>query len=341
MRKWALFLSLAVLLGLTACAPAGTKADPATRKIRIGLSLDTLLEERWQRDRDIFVAKARELGAEVIVQAAAGDDYLQRAQAENMLQRGVDVLVVVPHDASAMAPVVAKAHEKGVKVIAYDRLITGADLDLYVSFDNEAVGRLQAEYLTSLVPRGNYVYIGGPTTDNNALMLKDGAMKVLEPYRARGDINVTFEAWTPEWKPENAERLMEQALSGSRGKVDAVISGNDATAGGVIRSLYRYGLAGKVPVAGQDADLQAVRRVVGGTQAMTVYKPIRDLAAKAVEMAVDVARGRNPETNATVNNDRRSVPAYLLQPIRVDVNNLRETVIKDGFHREEDVFGKP
>ncbi|HYF91720.1 MAG TPA: substrate-binding domain-containing protein [Symbiobacteriaceae bacterium] len=334
------FLLLAALL-LTACAPAGADNNPGAQKIRIGLSMDTLEEERWQRDRDIFVARARELGAEVIVQAAAGDDYLQRAQAENMLNRGIDVLVIVPHDASAMAPVVEKAHEKGVKVIAYDRLIKGADVDLYVSFDNEMVGRLQADYITKLVPKGNYVYIGGAASDNNVYLLKLGALSVLEPFRSRGDIRVVFEAWTPEWKPENAERLMEEALSSTGGQVDAVICGNDGTAGGVIRALYRHGLAGKVPVAGQDADLQAVRRIVEGTQAMTVYKPIRYLATRAAEISVAMASGELPMTNATVNNERGDVPAYLLQPIRVDRANLRETVIQDGFHREEDVFGTP
>ncbi|HWI61023.1 MAG TPA: D-xylose ABC transporter substrate-binding protein [Symbiobacteriaceae bacterium] len=337
MRKWTWLLALAVF-ALSACTPAGTGSNQSARKIRIGLSLDTLREERWQRDRDIFVGRARELGAEVIVEAAASDDYLQRAQAENMLGRGVDVLVVVPHDATAMAPVVAKAHEKGVKVIAYDRLIKAADVDLYVSFDNETVGRLQAEYLTKLVPKGNYVYIGGSKSDNNVFFLKQGAMSVLDPFRAKGDIRVVFEAWTPEWRPENAERLMEEALAQTGGKVDAVICGNDGTAGGAVRALYRHGLAGKVPVAGQDADLQAVRRIVQGTQAMTVYKPIRELATRAAEVAVAMAKGETPVTNATVNNDRGDVPAYLLQPIRVDRSNLRETVIRDGFHREEDVF---
>lgn len=340
MRKWTWLLAL-LAFSLSACTPRGAGTYSGIRKIRIGLSLDTLQEERWQRDRDIFVGRARALNAEVIVQAAASDDYLQRAQAENMLNRGIDVLVIVPHDAAAMAPVVARAHEKGVKVIAYDRLIKGANVDLYVSFDNEMVGRLQAEYITKMAPRGNYVYIGGAASDNNVYMLKQGAMEVLEPYRARGDIRVVFDEWTPEWKPENAERLMEEALAKNGGRVDAVICGNDGTAGGAIRALYRHGLAGKIPVAGQDADLQAVRRIVQGTQAMTVYKPIRDLATRAAEIAVAMARGETPVPNARVNNGLADVPSVLLQPIRVDRSNLRETVIRDGFHREEDVFVTP
>jgi D-xylose transport system substrate-binding protein len=248
-RLTLLLLSLALLLA--ACTPLRPGESPGYRKIRIGFSLDTLQEERWQRDKDIFIARARELGADVVMQAATGDDFLQLSQAENMLSLGVDVLVVVPHDAQAMAPIVAKAHLAGIKVIAYDRLITHADVDLYLSFDNEKVGQLQAEYVTRQIPKGNYVYIGGAPTDNNVYLLRSGAMQVLDPFRKAGAVQVVFDAMAPEWKPENAERLMEEALKQTNGQVDAVICGNDGTAGGVIRALYRHGLAGKVIVAGQ------------------------------------------------------------------------------------------
>jgi D-xylose transport system substrate-binding protein len=149
---------------------------------------------------------------------------------------------------------------------------------------------------------------------------------------------VVFDAMAPEWKPENAERLMEEALKQTNGQVDAVICGNDGTAGGVIRALYRHGLAGKVIVAGQDADLAAILRIVQGTQLMTVYKPIRQLASQAAEIAVTMARGQQAPVNAKVNNGLKEVPAFLLKPIPVDRYNIRETVIKDGFHREEDIF---
>lgn len=338
LRKWLASL-VALALLLSACATQPQREAARQRRIRIGFSLDTLQEERWQRDRDLFVAHARSLGADVLIQAAASDDDLQLAQAENMLRRGIDVLVIVPHDSRAMAPVVEMAHTAGVKVIAYDRLILDADLDLYISFDNEKVGELQAKYLLERVPRGNYVYVGGAETDHNALMLQAGALKVLQPHIERGEIQLVYNQFTPNWLRDEAKKHMTTALTQTQGKVDAVISGNDATAGSVIEALYGWGLAGQVPVAGQDADLAAVRRIVDGTQSMTVYKPIRLLANQAAEAAVALAMGKPAPVTSTVFNGRREVPAYLITPIPVDRRNLWETVIADGFHSEQDVFG--
>ncbi|MDF2627690.1 MAG: D-xylose transporter substrate-binding protein [Symbiobacteriaceae bacterium] len=339
MRKPVALLLLLAMTLLSACATQNPGANSPQRRIRIGFSMDTLAEERWQRDRDLFVARARELGAEVLIQAAAGDDDLQLSQAENMLRRGIDVLVIVPHNARAMAPVVTKAHEAGVKVIAYDRLILDADVDLYVSFDSERVGELQAQDMLRRVPKGNYVYVGGAPTDNNASLLRAGVMKVLQPHIDRGDIRLVSDQFTPEWLPERAGGQMAEALTKTQGKIDAVICANDGTAGGVVQALYQHGLAGRIPVAGQDADLAAVRRLVDGTQVLTVYKPIRLLATKAAETAVAMATGKEYVTNHTVNNGYGKVGAFLLPPVPVTFRTMRETVIKDGFHQESDIFG--
>jgi len=330
---------LVALAMLAACAspPAGPAARG--RKVRIGFSMDSLQEERWQRDRDLFVARARELGADVIVQAASGDDYLQMAQAENMLTRGVDVLVIVPHDTGAMGPIVEKAHAAGAKVIAYDRLITFADVDFYVTFDSQRIGELQARYLTELVPRGRYVYIGGAPTDNNAYLLWRGAMQVLQPLRAAGEIELVLDEMTRDWQPENARHLANQALAKAGGPVDAIIAANDALAGGVIEALYAHNLAGTVAVAGQDADLAALQRIVARTQTMTVYKPIRQLAGKAAEAAIALARGEQPRANDFMYNGKSQIPSQVLQPIAIDNLNWLDTVVRDGFHREEDILG--
>lgn len=333
-RGLALLLAAAVLLA--ACSPRPQQSETRQEQILIGFSLAKLQDERWQRDRDLFVAKARELGAEVIVQASAGDTYLQMAQAENMLARGVDILVVVPHDDEAMAPIVEMAHQAGTKVIAYDRLILKANVDLYLSFDNEKVGEMQAAYLTQRVPEGRYALIGGAPNDYNVYMLRRGAMRVLQPLIDQGKIELVLDDFAEDWQPENAERLAEEALA--KGPVDAFVVANDGTAGGVIRALRRHELAGKAPVSGQDADLAAVQRIVAGTQSMTVYKPIRLLAEHAAEEAVSMAKGGKPKVNAQVYNGSRQVPAYLLEPVLVDKQNWRETVVKDGFHREADIL---
>jgi len=308
--------------------------------VRIGFSMDTLLEERWLKDRELFKEAVEDLGVEVEIVAANGDDALQISQAETLIQSGIDLLVIVPHNAAATAAIVHKAHLAGIQVIAYDRLVKNAELDMYVSFDNEQVGKMQAEAMTTLVPKGNYVFIGGAITDNNAHLLKKGVFKVLQPYIERGDIHVVYDQWTKDWTPANAQANMEQAIRTTNGQIDAVIAANDATAGGAIEALNEYGLAGQIPVAGQDADLAGVQRIVAGTQTMTVYKPIRMLTQKVAEIAVAMAKGENVTANQQVNNGKKEVPSVLLPPIAVNIDNLESTVIEDGFHTTEDVYGR-
>jgi D-xylose transport system substrate-binding protein len=340
-----LSLALTLSLVLAACGgqQSGSQGDGGSGgdgSIVIGFSLATLQEERWQRDRDMFVAAAEKLGAKVEVQAANNDEAKQIAQAENLISQGVDVLVVVPQNAEATASIVEKAHEAGIKVLAYDRLIRNADVDLYVSFDNERVGEMQAEAIVKLVPKGKYVYIGGAETDNNAHLFKKGAFNILQPLIDKGDIEVVYDQWTRDWNPANALANMENALTANNNQIDAVVAANDGTAGGVIQALAAQGLAGKVPVSGQDAELAAIKRIVEGTQTMTVYKPIRALAEKAAELAVQLAKGESVETNATVNNGKIDVPSVLLDPIAVDKTNIEETIIADGFHSREDIYGE-
>ena len=309
-----------------------------TGALRIGFSMDTLKEERWQRDRDLFVERAQELGAEVLVQAANGDDKVQVQQAENLLTQGVDVLVVIPHNGEVAATIVEAAKRQNVPVIAYDRLIRSSEPDLYLSFDNEKVGELQARYLLERAPKGNYILIGGAPTDNNAQLFRKGQMNVLQPAVDRGDVRVVADQWARDWLASEAMRHTENALTRAGGDVAAVVASNDATAGGVISALDVQGLAGKVLVSGQDADLPGLQRLVAGTQAMTVYKPVHLLARRAAEAAVALARGERVESNAAVNNGRIDVPSVLLEPIVVDKTNIDQTVIKDGYQKREAVY---
>jgi D-xylose transport system substrate-binding protein len=353
-RSGVFALIMTLILVLAACGggnePASTKANDGDAKsassnggksggkIKIGFSMDTLQEERWQKDRDLFIAAAEALGAEVDVQSANSDDAKQIAQAENLISQGVDVLVVVPHNAEATAAIVEKAHEAGIKVLAYDRLIKNSDLDLYVSFDNERVGEMQAEAITKLVPKGKYVYIGGSDTDNNATLFKKGAFNVLQPFIDKGDIEIVYDQFTKDWNPANALANMENALTANENKIDAVVAANDGTAGGVIQALASQGMDGKIPVSGQDAELAAAQRIVEGTQSMTVYKPIKALAEKAAELAVKMAKGEELGADKVVNNGKIDVPSVLLDPIAVDKSNIDATVIADGFHSKEDVY---
>ena len=316
-------------------------ADSSEKKIKIGLSMDSLRVERWRKDRDIFIEEAKKLGAEVIVQSADGDERRQNQQAENLITQGVDVLVVIPKDSVAAAQIVKSAHEEGIKVIAYDRLIKESNPDLYISFDNEQVGYLQAEYLLRKKPKGNYFLLGGAPSDNNAQLLREGQLRALKPAIDKGDIKLVAEGnhWAVNWDPSDALKKTEQVLTQVNNRIDAVVASNDGTAGGVIQALEGQNLAGKVLVSGQDAELAACQRIVKGTQTMTVYKPIRLIAKEAAHAAVALAKGEKIEkAKQKVNNGKVDVPSILLTPIQVDKDNLDEVVIKDGFHSHEKVY---
>lgn len=351
MKKWLKTLKIGAVGLLVAAALTGcgvvTSGEDATEKSKdkktddkvvIGFSMATLKEERWQKDKDLFEAEVKELGAEVKTLGANGDDATQLSQAEQLISEGVDVLVVVPNNAEATAAIVQKAHEEGIKVIAYDRLISNADVDYYISFDNVRVGEMQATAIVEHSPKGNYVYIGGADTDNNAHQFKEGAMNVLQPLVDSGDIKVVYDQFSKDWKPEEALKNMENALTANNNDIQAVVAANDGTAGGAVQALTAQGLSGKVPVSGQDAELAALQRIVEGTQTMTVYKPIHLIATKAAEMAVSLANEEDIQTDKVVNNKKIDVPSVLLDPIAVTKENIAETIIKDGFHKKEDIY---
>jgi D-xylose transport system substrate-binding protein len=339
MRKTLVVLS--TLGSMASTSIFGTVAiGGEAKKIKIGFSMDTLKEERWQRDRDMFVARAKELGADVLVQAANGNASMQISQAENLLTQNVDILVVVPANAVTAAAIVEKAHKAGKKVISYDRLIKNADVDLYISFDNEEVGRMQAKYLTAHSPKGNYVLIGGSPTDNNAKMFRDGQMQILKPFIDSGAITIVADQWAKDWQASEALKHTENALTRSKNNVQAVVASNDGTAGGVIAALSQQKLAGKVLVSGQDADLAACQRVAEGTQAMTIYKPIKLIATKAADLAFAMASSAKIDIAGIrkVNNGKKDIDSILLIPVQVDKSNMELTIIKDGFHKKSDVY---
>ena len=325
-----LFLTLCASLLLTSFA--GQAKD-----IKIGMAIDDLRLERWQKDRDIFVKQAESLGADVFVQSANGNEETQMSQIENMINRGVDVLVIIPYNGQVLSNVVKEAKQEGIKVLAYDRMINNADIDFYISFDNEKVGELQAQSLIEKVPEGNYFLMGGSPVDNNAKLFRAGQMKVLKPLIDGGKIKVVGDQWVDGWLPENALKIMENALTANNNHIDAVVASNDATAGGAIQALSAQGLAGKVAISGQDADLAGVKRIIAGTQTMTVYKPITELATTAATIAVEIGNDKTPKTDATLNNGLKDVPSRLLTPVEVDKSNIDSTVIKDGFHKKSDL----
>ena len=332
---------VSVLTGLVLSRGGVAKVSARTRPL-IGLSLDTLKEERWQGDRDMFVKRANELGADVEVLSANSDDTRQIKDVEALITKKVDALVIIPHDGAACAKAVELAHLAGTPVLAYDRLITGCDLDVYMTFDNVKVGELQAKYLADEFAKTpgkkRLVRIYGSKTDNNAFLFKQGQDNIIAPLVKSGAVEIVHEDWTQDWKPENAKKIANAAITKAGSKIDAILASNDGTAGGAIQALTEEGLAGKVLVTGQDAELAACQRIVAGTQSMTIYKPLKELASKAAETAVRLAQRRPIFARAELDNQKVKVPSIFLDVISVTKGNLRETVIADGFHKAEAVF---
>lgn len=332
---------LALLALMSGACVSGTQNNNGSAKkkkgpnepVVIGFSMDTLKEERWQRDKDLVEKRAKEVGATVNIQVANGDDNLQVKQAENLLTQGVDVLIVAPHNGDVAASIVEAAHRQGVPVISYDRLIKNADVDLYVSHQIVKVGEMQAKYLLDHVNKkpANFVIVGGSPTDNNALLLHEGQMNILKPAVDRGDVKIVTDQFAKEWQASAALNIVENALTQSNNQVDAVVASNDGTARGAVQALEGQSLAGKVLVSGQDADLASLQLIVQGKQTMTVYKPIEPLAKAAVDAAIKLARGEQVNAGDKINNGRKDVPSILLAPIAVDKANIVSTLVKDGY----------
>ncbi len=336
------FLLGSVLILSTLLSAACSSSDqnkPANKNgnITIGFSMATLQEERWQRDMDILVAKAKARGADVIVQNSNNSIDDQIRQVKYLLDQNIDILMIVPQDSEKSAEAVYLAKKKGVKVICYDRLIKNANADFYVSFDNIKVGEYMASLMVSKVPTGNYIIVNGAKTDYNSYMYNKGYKNVLDKYIYDNSIKVVDEIWAYDWRPEDSFKCVEKALQSGK-KIDAILAANDSLAGAAIEALSEQQLAGKVLVAGHDADISGCQRVAEGTQLMTVYKPIDQLAEKAVDVALGLLKNSDYACNTYISDGENDIPYAKVDPIVVTKDNLVDTVIKDGFHRLEDVY---
>lgn len=322
---------------LTGCQTKGNNSDEAIvteDKIKIGLSFDSFVIERWQRDRDVFVTTAKELDAEVNVQNANGDIEEQKSQIEYFIEKKMDVIVVIAVDSEACKDVLKKARDAGIKVVAYDRLLRNTNADLYISFDNEEVGKLMAETLVNEVPkRGNIITVFGSTTDNNVKLVEQGFNKVIE----KSDLNIIHSVYAQGWLAEEAFKAVNDGLK-INNDIDGVLCGNDDLASQAVLALSENRLAGKVVVTGQDADLAACQRIVEGTQTMTVYKPVDKLAKSAAEYAVKLAKGEDIGEFSIINDGKYDIPYIKLEPIAVTKENIDEVIIGGGFHLKEDVY---
>jgi D-xylose transport system substrate-binding protein len=310
---------------------------------KIALLLPESKTARYEsQDRPNFEKKVKELcsDCEILYSNADQDAAKQQQQAEAAITQGANVLVLDPVDAASAGAVVQRAKQSDIPVISYDRLITDADIDYYISFDNEKVGQLQGESLVNKLQedgaKGDIIMINGAPTDNNAKLFKEGAHSVIDS----SDYKVAKEYDTPDWSPDKAQQEMEQAITavGKDGFV-GVYAANDGTGGGAIAAMKGQGIDPKTrPTTGQDAELAAIQRILIGEQYMTVYKAIKPEAEQAAELAVQLANGETPPApEDKVDNGMKQVPSILLEPVAVTKDNINDTIIKDGFWSVDEV----
>ncbi|WP_431096167.1 D-xylose ABC transporter substrate-binding protein [Polaromonas aquatica] len=311
-------------------------AAGAFAQVTVGVSWSNFQEERWKTDEAAIKTQLEKLGAKYISADAAGSPEKQLADIDGLMAKGAKVLIVLAMDKDAILPAVNKATKQKVPVIAYDRLIEAPGV-FYITFDNKEVGRMQARAVFQAKPKGNYVMIKGSPTDPNANFLREGQQEIIEAAVKKGDIKIVGEEYTEGWKPEVAQKNMEQILTKNGGKVDAVVASNDGTAGGVVAALSSKGLKG-VPVSGQDGDFAALNRVAMGTQTVSVWKDARDLGKQAASAAVNLGAGKKVDGATSWNGGEKKIAlqAQFLKPVPITRDNL-DVVVKAGWIKKDEL----
>lgn len=345
-RACRVVLGAIAIVSFAACGGSDSQAerggDPPRDAIKIGFSMDSFVVERWQRDRDAFLDEARANGVEVILRTANEKLDVQREQLLELARSDIDVLVVVPNDAEGLSDTVKTVRNRGIPVLAYDRLVRNTPIDGYISFDNQGIGSMMADaVLSELDSRedgdSTVLVINGALSDYNSVMINRGIVTSLTPPIYSGQVRVLDSLWLQSWRNEEARAAIEDAFD-RFGHISGVIAANDLIAGAVVRSAAARGIAGKLLVSGMDGNLAAVQRVAEGTQLMTIYKPVENLARRAVHAAVELARTRNLQADELIHNGSVEVPFIRLAPVMVTQENILDTVIADGFHSYDDVF---
>ncbi len=305
-------------------------------QIIIGFSIDDLRVERWQKDKKFFEEAAIKAGAKVITTSANANQQTQIAQIENLISKSVDVLVIVPFNAKGLSNVIKLAKKQGIKVVAYDRLIMNSDVDLYVSFDNYKIGKIQVKEIAKIAPKGNYFFIEGSPADSNAFVYHQGHM---DEVKKHPNIKLLGYQYSDEWLATKAINTSEVVLSKYNNDITAFIAANDTLAGGVAQSVKAQGLSGKILITGMDADLEAARRILKGEQTMTVYKSIPLLASTVAEYAVKLAKNESFKIKTVMKNDYKDVPSILLDSKVITKDNL-DLLIKEGMYTKKQIYSK-
>lgn len=326
-------LMLGLAFGFAGCAKK-------TEDVKIGVSFGVGPAARWPQEKVYMEERAKELGISLEARLNTTDEPTQIEDCKQLIDSGIDVLILIPRDASNVGDIINYAKSKNVKVISYARVILDEKYDLFVGYDSGRVGQAMGQFLAELVVDGDYILLQGDPADNNAKLLYEGAMRFIEPIE--GDINILLDAAVPGWSPDEAKQMVLDAVKANGNKIDAILAPNDKIAGACVEALKELGIdPGTVAITGMDAELDAVKRILAGEQSMTVYMDLKELAITAVDQAYNMAMGKDIEVNASFDNGSDGgVDSSLITGQLVTKENIDKLLIDSGYFAKEEVYGE-
>ena len=326
-------LSLILLMSLGGCENSN--------QIKMGFLYSSDVTSRFNKESQFFKERAEELGADVTVEHANNNAAIQYEKAVEMMEDGIDLLTIIAVNVNTAENIVKEAKARDIPVMAYNRLISNSDVDAYISGDNKKLGEDMIGYAIDHKPKGNYILLHGDRFDRNAVELRASVENELEPYRESGDINVLYESYIEDWNPQHAGYELEQILKSNPEPIDVVFSAFDGMGVAAIEVLEKYDLAGDAIVTGQDANLESCRRIVEGTQHITMYHPLEKIASTAAEVAFDIVNGEDLEENYDIvyaDNGFKDVPTVQIPSIPVTKENIDEVLIESGFYERSQIY---
>lgn len=326
--KLSTVLYLILAIGLVGCG-TGDKSFKVKEKIKIGISMSGLQEDRWINDLKNLTEECKKRKVDVIIKSADQNSDKQISQCQDLVSNGIDLLLIVAQDAVAASKIVEIANDSHVKVLCYDRMILNSNVDAYISFNNTKVGNLQGEALLKKVPKGRYVILSGSSTDSNSKLFLDGAISKLKHAIDSKDISVVYQSEVIKWDPNEAYNIINKLLNDGV-KFDAILAPNDGTAAGCIKAIIEK-TDNIIPITGQDGDKLAIKKIYDGHQYMTVFKDTKILAKRAIDLAEKLCKNENINYDTKINNNKIDVNSILLDPIAIYKENIEKELVETGY----------
>ncbi len=334
-KKYLIHLVVLMLFNLLFIAGCSNK-----KQLTIGFLYPSDAIVRFNKESNFFKEYANKQGVSVIIEEASDDESIQIERGMELIEQGVDALVIIAVNVNTAAVIVREAHSEGIPVMAYNRMIKSSNVDFFLASNNDLIGKIMVDAVHEKYPEGKYVILGGNSFDKNGVDLQVAVKKYLKPHIESGSVNLIYETFIDQWNPSIAAFELEKIISLYGTDINAVIAGNDGMANAVIEVLEKYSLAGKVAVTGQDAEIIGCKNILSGKQIVTVFHPIQSLAEKAAEIAIEMAKGKSTErfANSSEYNGHKEIPTHRVNSIAVNEKNIEEELINSGFYRKEDLY---